>query len=118
MLAIFNAALIACLGYVFTRQDALLHTVFLSVIASIAGIIMSGLIVRDFRQETQKVSLRMNAVFLVLWMALIPVALLIDEHIIGAYQRSVGVVYLVWLCMVAIMPVKREHLTEADRKTQ
>lgn len=106
-LSIVNALLIACLGCVFALQNATLHTAHLSVIASFAGIIMAGLIARDIGHNKLAISLIMNSAFLLIWLALIPIALLVEENAIGAYQRCVGAVYAGWLCTVALAPVRQ-----------
>lgn len=105
--SLINAALILSLAYVFTLPDPALHTIMLSVIASITGINMACLIARDIAQHNHRQP-AIHGIFLTIWMALIPVYLLVDASGTGAYERAVAVVFCAWLLAAAA----RQPLTQ------
>jgi len=98
--SLINAALILSLAYVFTLPDPTLHTIMLSVIASITGINMACLIARDIAQHNRRQP-AIHGIFPTVWMALIPVCLLVEASGTGAYERAVAVVFCAWLLAVA-----------------
>lgn len=102
VLSIANALLLLSLGYVFSLQDNTLHTIMLSIIASSVGVIMSCLFARHLVASGNLGGKLIYGGFLILWLALVPAYLLVSPDNIGAYQRVVGGVYLLWLCTLAL----------------
>ena len=74
--SVLNAFLLASLGYIFTIDKPVLHTIFLCVIASNTGIMMCQLVVRDISKNRQAASTIINGVLLVIWLILIPAFLI------------------------------------------
>ncbi|EAQ98099.1 DUF998 domain-containing protein [Congregibacter litoralis] len=105
-LTVFNGACLLFIAMYFLRAPASL--LFgpdandpLAVLASSVGVIM-GLLQKDLRQIAPRCA-RYNAVFFVLWLALIPVIPFIDGAWLGAYERTVGAILLAWLAMLALL---------------
>lgn len=99
-LSLINAVLILSLTYAFTLPESALHTTLLSVIASFTGVSMACLIARDVSRNNLTDTI-VHGVFLFIWLALIPLYLLIEAQSIGAYERTVAAVYCAWLITVA-----------------
>lgn len=74
----------------------------LSVLASTLGIAM-GALHRGLR-SLDVTLYRVNAVILALWLALIPVIPFIEPEWLGAYERCVGLLMLVWTFMLSMAP--------------
>ncbi|WOJ92849.1 DUF998 domain-containing protein [Congregibacter variabilis] len=82
----------------------------LALLASNVGLIM-GLLHRGLRQRAPRCAL-LNTVMFVLWLALIPVIPFIEASWLGAYERTVGVVLLLWLATLALLaPAGDEYKT-------
>ncbi|EED30479.1 hypothetical protein NOR53_664 [gamma proteobacterium NOR5-3] len=73
----------------------------LAVLASNVGLIM-GLLQRGLRQRAPRCA-RLNGVMFVLWLALIPVIPFIEASWLGAYERTVGGILLLWLATLALL---------------
>lgn len=73
----------------------------LAVLASNVGLIM-GLLYRGLRQRAPRCAW-LNAVMFVLWLALIPVIPFIEASWLGAYERAVGGILLLWLASLALL---------------
>lgn len=84
----------------------------LAVLASNVGLIM-GLLHQGLRQRAPRCAL-LNAVMFVLWLALIPVIPFIEASWLGAYERTVGGVLLLWLATLALLAPAGEE-REATR---
>ncbi|MDJ0654426.1 MAG: DUF998 domain-containing protein [Xanthomonadales bacterium] len=67
----------------------------LSVLASVIGVSMAAL-QRGLWRSSRPAGL-FNLVCLIAWLLLIPLILLLEESWIGAYERLVGTIYLVWM---------------------
>lgn len=72
----------------------------LVVLASNVGVIM-GLLYRDLRRCAPRLALG-NGLLFALWLALIPVIPFIDAEWLGAYERTVGSILLLWLTLLAL----------------
>lgn len=80
----------------------------LAVLASNVGIIM-GLLYRDLRLRAPGLAFG-NGVLFLGWLALIPVIPFIDAGWLGAYERTVGSILLLWLGMLALaLPAVESH---------
>lgn len=101
-LCLLAAALIVTLGPILTTDNTAEHTFRLSLIASVVGVIMACLIARDKDRKQRRAAYRISITSLTVWMGLIPLAFVMNENYIGAYQRAVGVVYIAWLCALAM----------------
>ncbi|WP_439101788.1 DUF998 domain-containing protein, partial [Congregibacter sp.] len=105
-LTVFNGAgLVFIAIYFLSAPDAVLFGPDandpLAVLASSVGVVM-GLLHKDLRQMAPRCA-RFNAVFFILWLALIPVIPFIDAGWLGAYERTVGATLLAWLAMLALL---------------
>ncbi|WP_439106126.1 DUF998 domain-containing protein [Congregibacter sp.] len=106
VLMVFNGALLLFVAFYFV--SAPYAQLFgpnandpLAVLASSVGVVM-GLIQRDLPGRAPRMA-RLNAVFFVLWLALIPVIPFLDASWLGAYERTVGAILLLWLAMLALL---------------
>jgi len=72
----------------------------LAVLACNVGVIM-GLVYRDLRSLAPSLA-RGNGVLFLAWLALIPVIPFIDNSWLGAYERTVGGILLLWVAMLAL----------------
>ena len=79
----------------------------LAVLASNVGLIM-GLLYRGLRQRAPRYAW-LNAVIFVLWLALIPVIPFIEASWLGAYERTVGGILLLWLASLALLAPEGEE---------
>ncbi|MEN1727666.1 MAG: hypothetical protein AAGJ52_04425 [Pseudomonadota bacterium] len=70
------------------------------VVASLVGFAM-GCLQLGFNRLSSGLA-RFNAVCLVLWLLLIPAILLIGVISLGTYERSVGLVYVVWVAGLGV----------------
>lgn len=103
-LCVLTAVLIACLGWIFTVDSSALHTFMLSLLASLAGVIMGCLIARDKGISERAAAYRINVAAFAIWIVLTAIAFIVSDSHVGAYQRSVGAVYIAWLCALALIP--------------
>ena len=99
-LSMINSALILSLSYAFTLPSSALHTTLLSIIASFTGVSMACLIARNLSRNNLPDAI-VHSVFLAIWLALIPLYLVIESRSIGAYERTVAAVYCAWLFTIA-----------------
>ena len=81
----------------------------LSVLASSVGIAMGFLMPGLKYLSTQ--AWRFNAVCLVIWLALVPLILLLNASWFGAYERIVGAVLVCWVGGIALLANRetRQH---------
>lgn len=110
-LCVLSAALIASLGWVFTADSTALHTFMLSLLASLAGVIMGCLIARDKGISERAAAYRINVAAFAIWIVLTAVAFILGDSHVGAYQRSVGAVYIAWLCALALIPTPLRNVS-------
>ncbi|MBX2886245.1 MAG: DUF998 domain-containing protein [Granulosicoccus sp.] len=91
-----------CLLYAawFFTQTAATHDPLLWFIASIAGLAMACM--APYLNRHYATASRINFACLLMWLGLIPAGIWIPDTFIGIYQRSVGLVYLIWLMALAI----------------
>ena len=73
----------------------------LALLASGTGLIMSFAAPGLFRRRRQ--AGLWNIACLALWIALMPLALLVDESWLGAYERLVGTVFVAWMVGLAVL---------------
>ena len=73
----------------------------LVIIACVVGLAM-GLLVPSLMKRTPRAGL-WNIVCLALWIALFPLALFVDGGWIGAYERFVGGVFVLWMAGLAVL---------------
>lgn len=80
--------------------------VALSALATVVASIMS-LLIPALRHRSRRIpglNLHgLNLIVLALWIVLIPVGLSLGPGVEGAYQRSVGVLYAIWLFSLSFM---------------
>lgn len=69
------------------------------LVASLIGLAM-GALQPGLSRLSRSLGL-FSAVVLGIWLLLVPLALLVNEHWIGAYERIVGSVYVIWMAGVA-----------------
>ena len=67
----------------------------LSAVASVVGIAMAAL-QRGWARQSRRMG-RVNAAILGVWLVLVPLILLVNETWLGAYERLVGITYVVWI---------------------
>ena len=99
VLLLFSAALIPLIAaYFATASDARLFGPDandpLALLASALGVAM-GALQPGLRRQSSRLA-AVNLCILVLWLGLIPVIPFIEPHWLGAYERTVGVLMLVW----------------------
>lgn len=105
VLMVLNTALLCFIaGYFAWAPDARLigpdANDPLAVFASSVGVVMGCLQPALSRRAPRCAWL--NALLLVLWLALVPVIPFIQDGWLGAYERSVGVLLLLWLALLAL----------------
>ncbi|MFK8043807.1 MAG: hypothetical protein AB8B76_15810 [Congregibacter sp.] len=79
----------------------------LAILASSVGVIM-GLLQRDLGRRAPLCAW-INGFLFVLWLALIPVIPFIDASWLGAYERTVGAILLLWLALLALLCPDSPH---------
>jgi len=91
-------ALIYVAYYFATADDA---TLFgeqandpLSVLASALGVAMGAM--QPALKQLNRLAAQVNLTILILWLALIPVIPFLETQWLGAYERTVGILMLVW----------------------
>ena len=72
----------------------------LAVLASNVGVVM-GMLQFGLRRMAPKVAW-LNLLIFVIWMALVPVIPFIDASWLGAYERTVGSIMLLWMGLLAL----------------
>ena len=87
----------------------------LSVLASSVGIAMGFLI--PGLKYLSSMATRFNALCLLIWLALIPVILLLDASWLGAYERIVGAVLISWVGGIALLTSRETAHTELSERT-
>jgi len=73
----------------------------LSVLASSVGVAM-GLLAPGLKHLSATTS-RFNLICLIIWLALIPLILLLNASWFGAYERIVGAVFVAWVGGIALL---------------
>ncbi|MFK7831348.1 MAG: hypothetical protein AB8B57_16360 [Congregibacter sp.] len=71
----------------------------LAILASNVGVIMA--LLQPGLKRLAPRAARINLIFFVLWLALIPVIPFIESDWLGAYERSVGATLLTWIASLA-----------------
>ncbi|WOJ97032.1 DUF998 domain-containing protein [Congregibacter brevis] len=112
-LMVFNGASLLFIAFYFLNaSDAQLVGADandpLAVLASSVGVIM-GLLQRDLGRRAPLCAW-INGLLFVLWLALIPVIPFIDGSWLGAYERTVGAILLLWLAMLALLCPDSPHI--------
>lgn len=99
LLCKFACVLLIQMSVTFHASEQSYHTIFLWVLASLIGTIMTLLIPATYR--CSKIALVINCFCLTLWITLIPLGLMVEAKYEGLYQSSVAVVYVIWLAGVS-----------------
>lgn len=117
--ALNGIGVMAIAAYFATASD---HQLFgpnandpLSVLASSVGVAMSCLI--PGLKYLSSFATRFNAVCLAIWLALIPVILLLDASWLGAYERIVAAVLVSWVGGIALLTNRDTAHLEVAKQT-
>jgi len=70
------------------------------IVASLTGLVM-GALQPGLLRLSRRVGL-FNALCLGIWIALVPLILLVNDRWLGAYERIVGTVYVTWMAGIAL----------------
>lgn len=90
--------LIVVMSFMFQFNDNTNQIIILAILASVVGTVMALLI--PATQRICRPVFLLNGMCLLLWIVLIPIGFYVDPQYIGAYQRSVATVYILWLAIL------------------
>ncbi|MEN7342593.1 MAG: hypothetical protein AAAFM81_06590 [Pseudomonadota bacterium] len=82
------------------------------IVASLIGIAMGAL--QPGLSRINRILGLYSAVFLGLWLWLVPLAFFVTDHWIGAYERLVGIVYVSWMTGVVAQLIRLEAGSPSD----
>ncbi len=106
-LVLASAAALLYIAYYFaTAPDAVLFGPDandpLSVLASLLGVAM-GALQPGLKRASAGIA-RLNLVILTIWIGLVPVIPFLNPEVLGAYERVVGTLMLLWTLMLTLLP--------------
>lgn len=122
ILLALNSIVLLCIAVYFLRaSDAQLlgpdANDPLAVLASNVGIVMGFL--QPGLRRLSRTAARINGSLFLLWLALIPIIPLVSDDWLGAYERTVGAILLVWIAAMTLLTPTLEapwsHATRSDR---
>ncbi|MFK8031930.1 MAG: DUF998 domain-containing protein [Gammaproteobacteria bacterium] len=104
LLVAAGIGLVGLAVYFYTASDALLNSATpdapLWVVASLTGTAM-GALQPGLARHARRVGI-FSTICLGIWVWMVPVFLLVNDSWIGAYQRILGAIYIVWMAVISL----------------